>query len=634
MEYYCFLGINACDSAIKLIFILIGTKRLLKIKNDMNIEKKYLLYQSFENSQSQISKEKWTFPSMIKFIFNKLIVLLYFSSMIIVICFLFNSDNKNLLPHFITKNTKDLNLNYYIINKIVNCLVNCIAWLISTRLFYKEFRIYRDQTWNGMRIFWILHAIINVIYLIYYCFCEEKDKLDNIMFILFAIICLISIIVFLLAIFHPYDVIIEKKVIDIEKNVNEDPNETRISTDIQDELLFNSDDEFISEEDISFHNLKTITIELNDNEGFNKKKYEIELRIKTQDFKQLYFSVKIQKVKHKRIKLPINVSNFNEIILKYYKNRNVSKDLINLLKQAYNISLTLNPQRNSFTGDKRNTNLLAHLYKEIIKKDYNFLLDFLNFLKIKSNELIQNLSEEYTSIYDKNPLVEKEIERINTIGSIFDNFDDDINSSNINNKIIKKQKTMDESPESEKKINNKTNEFDNTISSDLTHPKKRNLISKEYISFSSFINNVLINKRFITIQIISFEQISQKLNFLLKTSKDKNEIMLQKNIDIIHDVLSDDELSNFIIDYSENINDKNSKEKKTMEKLFNSYLNNLLYYDEKMYKIFNINQLINIDMDKFYNEIINNFFEEKSSNIGLFQDDIRQYLFDIKIKIY
>ena len=116
----------ACDIIIKIIFIVIGIKRLLKIKKDMNIEKKYLLYQNLENSQLKISKEKWTCPSMIKFIFNKIIVLLYLS---LIIIFSINFD----IIHNI----------YYIIS--------FITWLISTRLFYKEFRIYKDQTWNGIK---------------------------------------------------------------------------------------------------------------------------------------------------------------------------------------------------------------------------------------------------------------------------------------------------------------------------------------------------------------------------------------------------------------------------------------------------------------------------------------------------
>ena len=618
--YIVYAFFIACDIIIKIIFIVIGIKRLLKIKKDMNIEKKYLLYQNLENSQLKINKEKWTCPSMIKFIFNKLIVLLYLS---LIIIFSINFD----LIHNI----------YYIIS--------FITWIISTRLFYKEFRIYKDQTWNGIRIFWILTFILNILELanILYFFFSENDKKISfsdfkfLIVILFSTICFISFILFLLAIIHPYDVSIEKKIKEEEKIINDDPNDTRISTEIQDEL-FNSDDEFMNEEDISFHNLENMKIEVNDNEGLNLKQYNIELKIKTLDFKQLIFSLKIQKVKHKRIKLPINVSNFNEVILKYYKKRDISKDIINLLKQAYNISLTLNPQRNSFTGDKKNANLLAHLYREIIKKDNQFLLDLLYFLKIKSNDLINCLSDNYTSIYKDNPSVEKEIERIDTLGSIFDNFDD-IGFTDITKTTIKKQKSMEDNkfPKSEIKFKSKIDDFDNNIitsvNSDIT-PKKRSLITKDYISFSSLINNILINKRFITVQIVNYEDITQNLNFLLKSKRNKNEIFIQLNIDTIHDILCDDELSNYIIDYSENVNSKQSKEKQIMEELFNSYLNNVFYYDENIFQKFNLNRLINLDIDKFNNEIINNFFNEKISNIGKFEDDIRQYLFDIKIKIY
>ena len=63
--------------------------------------------------------------------------------------------------------------------------------------------------------------------------------------------------------------------------------------------------------------METIKIEIFEKGNLNKKDFMIELKIKTQDFKELNFSVKIQKVKHKRNKLPINVCNFNEILLKY-----------------------------------------------------------------------------------------------------------------------------------------------------------------------------------------------------------------------------------------------------------------------------------------------------------------------------
>ena len=111
--------------------------------------------------------------------------------------------------------------------------------------------------------------------------------------------------------------------------------------------------------------------------------------------------------------------NFNEIILKHYTNKSSSKEVLNLLKQAYNISLTLNPKRNSFIGDKKETNLLAHIYIELIKQDNRFLLDLLTFLEIKDNEIINALSQKYTSIYEENPLIKKEIERMDSFRSIF-----------------------------------------------------------------------------------------------------------------------------------------------------------------------------------------------------------------------
>ena len=96
-------------------------------------------------------------------------------------------------------------------------------------------------------------------------------------------------------------------------------------------------------------------------------------------------------------------------------------------------------------------------------------------------------------------------------------------------------------------------------------PMKRISVSKDVAGFSSFLNNILINKRYINMKIISCEEISQNFNFILKTSIDKNEIILQLNIDIIHDILYDDELTSYIIDKAENLNDKKSNSKKFWE---------------------------------------------------------------------
>ena len=630
-KFYLRIIISSCDVLIQIIFIIIGIKRLYKIKNHMNIEKKYLSYSNMDNSQlPKIDKQKWTFFSMIKFIINKIIVLLHFSS--IIIYFLNFDLSENLIEG---------------ITFTAYCIVNCISWIISTRLFYKEYRIYKDQTYSAIRVFWILMLIFNIIELVYRFFDDALNSFyetNKIIFLLFSLICFFSFILFLLAIFHPYDVSIEKTT-QKEDKIKDDLNETRISTGLQDDLLNNnSEDEFTNDEDLSFQSTENIVIELDDAEGFNKKLFIIELKVKTQDFKQLIFSLKIQKVKHKRVKLPSNVSNFNEVILKYYKRRDTSKDVLNLIKQAYNISLTLNPLRTSFTGDKKNSNLLAHLYREIIRKDKNFLLDLIKFLNIKSDDIVQCLSGSFTSIYEENPSVEKEINRIDTLGSIFDSFDD-FGLTDISNTDIKKQKTeinkFQKYSKTDKKNKNKINDIleinednsnDNSVNS-AKIPVKRNIIPKDYVAFSSFYNNILINERYITIQIISYEEISTSINFLLKTKK-KEDIVLQLNIDKIHDIIYDDELASYIIDNSEDLNNKQSDSKKIMEELFNTYLNNIIYYDERLYNLFNLNKLLNLDIEKFNNEILQKFFEEKKSHIGLFKNDIRLYLFDIKIKIY
>ena len=627
IDEYIKLIVIGLDVINKTIFIITGIRRLFKIQKDMNIDKKYLLYSSssMENPQFQkVNKQKWTFHSMSKFILNKLIVLLYIA--LIVINFIsFDSNDKEDDENgneIIKKNHEKLYFCIY-------CSVSCITWLISTRVFYKEFRVYKDQTFSGIRIFWIINNIINIILIILIYLKDSFDGTENkklIISILFGVICLLSCILSLFAFFHPYDVKDEE-----DKNID-DGNVTRISTGLQDDLLFNSEDEFGNEEEISFHNMEALTIELNDSEGFNVKQYNIELKLRTQDFKQIIFSIKIDKIKHRRVKMPINVSNFNEVILKYYKNRNISKELLNLIKQAYNISLTLNPQRNSFTGDKKNLNLLAHLYREIIKKYNQFLLDLLKFLKIKTDNLINSLQENFKSIYDENPSVEQEIERVDSLGSIFDNFND-LGFTDINNSGEEKlPKTDRKLPKKDFKI--KENDENLPSINSARTATKRISLSKNSAGFSTFLNNILINKRFVNINIISYEEISQNINFILKTAVDKNEIILQLNIDIMHDILYDDELTSYIIDNAENLNDKKSNCKKILEELFNAYLNNVFYYDEKLYNLFNINELLKLENEKYNNDLIQKFFEEKKTNLGAVKNDIREYLFEIKIKTY
>ena len=419
-----------CDLVFKIFTIFIGIKRLLKIKNDMKIDNKYLSY--IDNSKTKINaKNKWTFWSISKFIINKLIFLIYISLIIIYIIDDTLWNNGIIIIDLIFYK----NYIFYIYS-----LICCIVWLISTRLFYKEYRIYRDQTWYGIRTFWIVNSIISIFKIILFFILVPINKVNNsqniIFFILTCFIYFLFAILSSLAIFHPYDVLIEK-TIEKKKSGN-----FITENNPQDELVSNSiEEEIENESEISMENYNNILIEFPNNEHLgNNKQFSIELNIKTLDFYNLIFILKIENIRYKREKKSIYVCNFNEVILKYYKNKNSPKEVLNLLQQAYNISLSINPQRNSFNANKKDVNLLVHLYIEIIKNDKGFLLDLIKFLKIDHNDLINTLSNYYTSIYDDKPLIEKDIQRMDSLRSIFNDesgFTDTTHSSN-------KKKSIDE----------------------------------------------------------------------------------------------------------------------------------------------------------------------------------------------
>ena len=410
-----FLVSIACDNVFKLIFFVIGIKRILKINSNMKIDNNYLsLYSNVDNSiLKKITKEKWTFCSMLKFIILKLIVLIYLS---LIIVYVLNNELWNI------NNIIDL---VFLTNYIfyIYCSINSITWIIFIRIYYKEFRIYKDQTWYGIRTFWILNSIIIIIEIIFIYYIINKQPIYDfpniIFFILFSSVGILSFLLFLLAICHPYDISVKQKTI---YSKNDTLNETQISTDFQDDLMSNSDENNENEnfsDELNYKKLSKISIDISEN-----IKYDIKLKIRTKDFSKLIFKLKIQNVNYIKAKNTTYVCNFNEIILKYYMNNNKSTNILNFIKQAYNISLTLNPKRNSFNGNKKYTNVLAILYLEIIKIDNEFLLNLINFLEINDDELINILNKKYISIYKQNPSINKEIERLDTSRSIFSNSED------------------------------------------------------------------------------------------------------------------------------------------------------------------------------------------------------------------
>lgn len=448
-----FIIIIIFDIIGKIVFIIIAIKRLIKIHIDMKVNDKYLSRSTIDNSiLIKVYKTKWTCCSMLKFIFSKIIALIYLS-LILIKTLKKNGGNKIVIDDLMFYNK-------FIIIFYIYCSINFIAWIISIRLYYKEYRIYKDQTRNVLRIFWILNFVFYIFEVLtkFFLIKEKKElfskdistllKFPNFGFIiLFAVISFIYFNLFLLAIFHPYDISIEIKNIKYNSNDIQNPKD--------DDLLSESllDEDFDSNE---YQNNNSIKIQIPNTGLLNKKRYNIELKIKTTDFTKLDFKIKIQNELYTKAVKTCYVCNFNEIALKHYNNKKSSSEILNCIKQAYNISLTLNPKRNSYKGNKKDTNVLAFLYLELIKLDVGFLLDLIIFLDIKNDELINDLKKKYSSIYKENPNLNREIERMDSSKSVIQEDSSFIDSSSSSQKkSVDNNIVLSENKDNDNIINNK-----------------------------------------------------------------------------------------------------------------------------------------------------------------------------------
>jgi hypothetical protein len=72
-----------------------------------------------------------------------------------------------------------------------------------------------------------------------------------------------------------------------------------------------------------------------------------------------------------------------------------------------------------------------------------------------------------------------------------------------------------------------------------------------------------------------------------------------------------------------------NKDFSILELLLNDYLNNLIYYDEKLFNEFKLNKLLNLDIEKFDEDLLVNFFEKDNLECA---NDITNMLFDIVLQ--
>ena len=579
------IAIASSDIIIRIISWILMIKRIIKISNETKRNSLVTLNYLDTLNQNDVNI-KWSKILIFKFSINIILILLSWSIGIILtyegpkICLL----EENILCNAII-------FTYFLIEGIV--------WLFSSILLYKEAHFFRNQSWNGLRFFWFsngLFTIIKIISFIYYIISQDDYNKIGI----YALFCnsFFSLILFYYSIFRPYDSsyqpaqlinnIIENKEVNAELNSlsNHDP-----ILDFNEDLLYDN----ISDEEI----LYKITI---NNEVFN-----LFLKIKTNDFSKMFFIINVNNSKYYKQKTPSEITKFFINLKKCYKNKNYENNIINLVQQSYNISLTLNPRKNSFTGKMENLNTLSHLCNESIKTSNNYLLDLLLFLDLSNINLAQTLQNNNTeSVLEEFPNFEEE--NSNSEDSL-NEVSKRITLKNINNSIL-------ENSNNNISINNKKlilNSF--------------HQISRDLIKSYTFFNNILTKKNFISIKVAQFNGEQNEIECLLKTTNPNKEVVININSENLVNILYNDELLTYYVD---NINTMiENKDFSILELLLNDYLNNLIYYDEKLFNEFKLNKLLNLDIEKFDEDLLVNFFEKDNLECA---NDITNMLFDIVLQ--
>jgi hypothetical protein len=603
MNIKILLLISGSDIITKIISLFLFIKRLSAISKEVNKKSSLLPFYSDTLKKNQESNN-WSKTSMFKFTINIILSLSSFFIAIVKLIFeyIFKDKDSSDSSYSSTDNdqySKDL---IEIIIFTVYFLFEGIMWLISSILYCEEINNYRNQSWNGLRFFWFTNGIficIKIATLILVILNEDIEIQLILEGILFVIQFFFSIILFFYAIFRPYDFRYSNiEQIFNEHCVNSENNSELNSISNDDSILeyndiLDNDDAF---KDESFYNI-LIKNNLNNN---NPTKVSFYLKIKTNDFTALTFIIKSMKNKYIKKKSPSELSIFIKKIIKVYKNKKYENNIINLSQQSYNISLTINPRNNSFTGKKDSVNILTHLFNEIIKNSNNFLLDLLLFLDLSDIDLVELL---------KNNNIKSSLDEVDVINDK-DEYDSSIEKSISTSKM---------------KINNSLNLTLNDNKSILLINNVHQM-SRDMIRLYIFLNNILTKDKFISIKIIKYDEEKKEIECLLKINNPSKQVTININCESFIDIIYDDELKSYYIDNFNSMTENNDYS--ILENLLNDYLSNVIYYDDNLFKIFQLNKIVNLDIEKFNENVLINFFEydniECDNNIG-------NILFDINL---
>jgi hypothetical protein len=449
------------------------------------------------------------------------------------------------------------NINYLTLLNIFNSFL----WIFCVYMIYFEYIRKMSQKWLGLRTFWIFNFIFNLVEIILLLLKVDYDKKKSIFskLLFYQIIQFIpSIILFIFSIFKPNDQEFNliKNSFDEVNNILENNNNV---SNIEDESLFlELQISNINSNKFEMKNNVLLSIK-NKDENLNKKNNLENLSVK--------FNLKLFGQNYSINKTIFDLISFNKKIIENSKNKINNYDKINkgYLIQIDNINIIFEKNIENETKFKE----LKNIYINLIK-NYNFFIsDFIDFCNIKNDEIKNKIQNQY--------------------------------------------------------LNNNNNSFSLNLSNTLINLNKENLIKPDIIKAIEFISYIIINdKKIINIKInklINSQIINQcffdceyyyknkkypiqlKLNDLIEYSKNNFKIKSSEKIILIQNFLNDFENIKNI--FENNLNEKIIY----FQDLLENILNNIFFYDDLFFKIFKINDLINLDSDKLNIETINYFFE-------------------------
>ena len=189
--------ISSSDIITKIISLILFIKRFSDISKEINI-KTSLPFNYYDDSlKRKHSSKNWSKTSIFKFIINIILTILSFSIVIVCLVFIFLKLYYNV---------------YSLYNLIILIIVSAyylfesIIWLLSSILYYKETKYYRNQSWNGLRFFWFTNGLYTFIKIANLSLIiAEENQINYYGFYILIIQFLFSLILLYFAICKPYD---------------------------------------------------------------------------------------------------------------------------------------------------------------------------------------------------------------------------------------------------------------------------------------------------------------------------------------------------------------------------------------------------------------------------------------------